>query len=146
MAGKQGRPAWDLTDEKREKAISWASAGCTNKQIAAGIGCHVSTFQDLLNRFPDFGEALKAARETADAMVQNALWTEAINGNTTAQIFWMKARAGWRDNNADEIRKAELELKREAMAKGLPDPDQQQAMIVVPADSVDWQKMAERAE
>jgi hypothetical protein len=36
-------------------------------------------------------------------MVARSLYAQAIGGNTTAQIFWLKTRAGWRETAAFEV-------------------------------------------
>ena len=33
----------------------------------------------------------------------NALFDKAVKGNTAAQIFFLKARAGWKETNRNEI-------------------------------------------
>ena len=50
-------------------------------------------------KYPDFSEALKKGREVVDYQVENALLKSALEGNTTAQIFWLKNRRKqqWRD-------------------------------------------------
>ena len=44
-------------------------------------------------------EALKRGREASDARVEESLYRNALAGNTTAQIFWLKNRRPdrWRD-------------------------------------------------
>ena len=44
-------------------------------------------------------EALRQEKDAADYQVEAALWRSAVNGSTTAQIYWLKNRRGgaWRD-------------------------------------------------
>src|SRR5262249_27421300 len=50
--------------------------------------------------------ALKRGREASDARVEESLYRNALAGNTTAQIFWLKNRrpSEWRDvQNIEQI-------------------------------------------
>ena len=51
--------------------------------------------------------ALKKGKEVVDFEVENALFKNAINGDTTAQIFWLKNRRPdkWRDKQNIELSK-----------------------------------------
>lgn len=77
----------------------WARDGLTDEQIAKNIGIAVSTLYDWKSRFPEFSKALKKGKEVVDFEVENALLKSALEGNTTAQIFWLKNRKPdrWRD-------------------------------------------------
>lgn len=52
----------------------WARDGLKDKQIAANIGCSVSTLCEWKNRFPEFSEALKKGRDVADFIVENEMF------------------------------------------------------------------------
>ncbi len=52
----------------------WARDGLKDKQIAANIGCSVSTLCEWKNRFPEFSEALKKGRDVADYIVENEMF------------------------------------------------------------------------
>ena len=77
----------------------WARDGLSNKQIAHNIGISEQTLNVWRNSYPSFSDALKKGKEVVDFMVENALFKSAIEGNTTAQIFWLKNRRPdkWRD-------------------------------------------------
>ena len=77
----------------------WARDGLTNEQIAHNMGVGLSTLKEYRNRYPAIETALKKGKEVADYMVENALFKSAMEGNTTAQIFWLKNRrpSKWRD-------------------------------------------------
>ena len=57
-------------------------------------------------------DALKKGKEVVDYQVENALLNKALNGDTTAQIFWLKNRKPdkWRD-------KPVVDADREALEK-----------------------------
>lgn len=77
----------------------WARDGLTDEQIADRIGVSRSTLSDWKARYPDISDTLKKGKEVVDYRVENALLSNALNGNVTAQIFWLKNRCAekWRD-------------------------------------------------
>lgn len=77
----------------------WARDGLTDEKIADKIGVSRSTLNDWKKRFPDISDALKKGKEVVDFQVENALVQAALDGNVTAQIFWLKNRRPdkWRD-------------------------------------------------
>lgn len=91
----------------------WARDGLTEEQIARNIGCGLSTLKEWKNKFPAILDALKRGKEVVDFEVENALLKSAMDGNTTAQIFWLKNRRPdkWRDKpeqpgDTDALKKA----------------------------------------
>lgn len=84
----------------------WARDGLTNEQIAHNMGISAATLYEWQSKYVEISDALKKGKEVVDYEVENALLTAAMNGNTTAQIFWLKNRRPdkWRDkvpDNAD---------------------------------------------
>lgn len=77
----------------------WAREGLTDENIADKIGISTSTLYEWKNKYPEFAEALKEGKEVVDFQVENALLQNALAGNITAQIFWLKNRKPdkWRD-------------------------------------------------
>ena len=54
----------------------------------------------------DFKEELATGRTKANSRVAEALYRTAIAGGregVTAAIFWLKARAGWKETNVHEL-------------------------------------------
>ena len=82
----------------------WARDGLTDEQIAKNIGITVSTYYEWKKKYPEISESLKKGKEVVDYQVENALLSSALDGNTTAQIFWLKNRRPdkWRDKPRDE--------------------------------------------
>lgn len=105
----------------------WARDGLTDEQIAKNIGIAVSTLYDWKSKFPEFSKALKKGKEVVDFEVENALLKSALEGNTTAQIFWLKNRKPdkWREKPdtgagiGDKAEKDPLSKSLEEMAKEL---------------------------
>ena len=50
-----------------------------------------------------YREELDISKAKANAIVSQALFKSAKDGNVTAQIFWLKTQAGWREKNHLEI-------------------------------------------
>lgn len=77
----------------------WARAGLTDAQIMNNMGISNWTFYEWKNKHPEISEALKKTKEIVDYEVENALLQNAMKGNVTAQIFWLKNRKKneWRE-------------------------------------------------
>lgn len=76
-----------------------AQEGLTEEQIAERLGVGITTLSRWKNEHPEFREALKVSKDEADAKVVESLYKQALKGNVTAQIFWLKNRQPdkWRD-------------------------------------------------
>tara|TARA_E500000318_G_C3495241_1_gene186112 strand:- start:71 stop:358 length:288 start_codon:yes stop_codon:yes gene_type:complete len=66
------------------------------EQIAKIIGVSEKTLRK------HYREELELGRVKANATIGGALFNSAKEGNTAAQIFWLKTRAGWRETNRIE--------------------------------------------
>lgn len=77
----------------------WARDGLTDEQIAHNMGIATGTLYRWKEEYCEICEALKKGKSVVDYMVENALLKSALDGNTTAQIFWLKNRKPeeWRD-------------------------------------------------
>lgn len=94
--------------EAEEKILllqGWARNGLTNEQIASNMDIVVSTLWEWRKKSPKISSALKIGKDEADIQVENALYKAALEGNTTAMIFWLKNRRSkeWRDKIQQEI-------------------------------------------
>ena len=113
-----------LEQDKLILLEGWARDGLTFEQIAKNIGINVTTLREWRKKDPTISTTLKRGREVVDYEVENALLKSALEGNTTAQIFWLKNRKPkeWREkiqyeNSSDEITKLDKilnEIKTEA--------------------------------
>src|SRR5580704_12355278 len=80
-----------------EEIEDLAAKGLTLEQIAAALSIDVRTLYNHRKKFREVGEAINRGAANGIAMIANKLFEAANNGNVTAQIFFLKARAGWRD-------------------------------------------------
>ena len=108
MAGNGKYKQW-LTKEGLIRIQGWARDGLTNNQIAEKIGISKQTFYDWLKKYPDLSDSLKENKDVVDRKVENALLKNALNGNVTAQIFWLKNRKPneWREKREIEANEAQ---------------------------------------
>ena len=103
MAGKY--EYW-LSQEGQVLLQGWARDGLTDEQIAKNMCISPSTLYEWKKKYSEISESLKEGKEIADYLVENALFKNALEGNTTAQIFWLKNRKRdkWRDNPEPEMK------------------------------------------
>ena len=89
----------------------WARDGLTDEQIAKNMGITAKTLWEWKKRYSNICNALKKGKEVVDYQVENALLSSALEGNTTAQIFWLKNRRPdkWRDKQKEETDKTALD-------------------------------------
>lgn len=82
----------------------WARDGACEEEIAARCGVTVARLRRWRAENPPVDEALRQEKDAADYQVEAALWKSAVNGSTTAQIYWLKNRRGgsWRDKPESE--------------------------------------------
>ena len=88
------------TDKTRDKARLLSRYGVPQEQIAADIGVSLPT----LHKY--YRQELDKGMMEANSLVAESLFKKARGDgpqSVTAAIFWLKARAGWRDTHAVEL-------------------------------------------
>ena len=103
----KGKYQYWLTSEGLTLLEGWARDGLTDEQMAQRMDITAKTLYEWKKQYGKICEALKKGKEVVDYQVENALLSAALEGNTTAQIFWLKNRRPdkWRDK-PDETRSA----------------------------------------
>ncbi len=120
MANPTGRPAWIPTKEILDKAEEYGELGMTKQQIADALGIAYQTLNEKTKEFEDFSEAIKRGQAKGIANVASMLKESVDNGSVPAQIFYLKARAKWSDQNLEEVQTAiknELDEVRDMVQK-----------------------------
>ena len=88
------RTALVVNDVLREKVRHLAGLGVPQHDIAKIIGCAAKTLRR------HFRDELDRGVAEANATISGSLFGAAKGGNVTAQIFWLKTRARWREGLA----------------------------------------------
>lgn len=92
-----GRPALEFTADQRKMVEAMAAYGIPQRDIARVIGCALETLRKNFENELALGST-KATARVAEFLFQKATGQKGDDkGAVTAAIFWMKARAGWRD-------------------------------------------------
>ena len=82
-----------------DKLYNLAKIGLSEEQIAISLGISASTITSRKRDDEQFDRALKAGKQAGITTVTNSLFESATaeKPNTSAQIFYLKNRGGWRD-------------------------------------------------
>lgn len=119
----RGRPS-EFKPEYVEQARKLAEAGFTDQQMADWFECDKTTFYRWCARHEEFRHSIKIAKDGADDRVERSLYHKAcgytfdsekifnhqgeivrakcvehVPPDTTAAIFWLKNRRGWKDKS-----------------------------------------------
>jgi hypothetical protein len=90
------RKKFPVTDAMRDRVRRLAGVGVPQRDIAAIIDCDEKTLRK------HFRIELTRGVAEANAAAANYLFANVKGGSVTAQIFWMKTRAHWREGRAPE--------------------------------------------
>lgn len=107
------RPPFEITQKVIDKAESLAADGLTKEEIAGCLGISYVTLNEKTKMFPELLKAINDGKCKGIAMMANNLVKLAKAGNAAANIFFLKARAKWKENDdADErINNLEQDIK-----------------------------------
>lgn len=105
---------WEQVKDKLILVEGWARDGLTDEQIANNLGISKDTFYKYKKEYTDFSDSLKKGKEIVDYEVENALLKNALDGNTTAQIFWLKNR---KPNNWKEKQDVDVSSNGQSLAE-----------------------------
>ncbi len=89
------------------KVEAFAARGLTQEQIADALGISPRTLQSRKAESAEFADAIKRGQSRGIAQVANALFEKVKGGDTTAMIFFLKARAGWKEAQRIELEDSE---------------------------------------
>lgn len=88
-----------------------ALAAVTNKkQMADYFGIGETTFREVEGRQPEVSEAYKKGKAKAIAKMGSSLIQNGLRGNVSAQIFYLKTQAGWRETDQDVSRQEPITI------------------------------------
>src|SRR5258706_10311019 len=87
-----GRPKHKPTEEQRTKVQQLAACGVSHEKIAQIMG-----FRSPKTLRTHYRKVLDIAATEANVNVAAALYSNAVGGNTQAQMCWLRSRGGWKD-------------------------------------------------
>jgi predicted DNA-binding transcriptional regulator AlpA len=95
----KGTSRFVVTDKVLARVQALARKGLSMTQIAHCLGISESCIYRHKRTNEQFEQAIKIGQAKGVARVANALFESALNGNVTAQIFFLKNRdmAAWKD-------------------------------------------------
>ena len=89
------------TDAIRKQVEALASYGVPRDEIAKVVGICGNTL------VKHYGDTLETAAIKANSLVAQSLFNRAVKGDgsaaTSAAIFWLRTRAGWREKDVHEV-------------------------------------------
>jgi len=91
-----GRPPFKPTAKQRESVQIAIACGMTHRQIASCVGIDVNTLEK------HFRVEIDNGFDAIYEKIAGNLVRKALDGNLTAQTFWLKTKAGWRETNRVE--------------------------------------------
>lgn len=113
---KTTKPPHNPTDAERHRVKTMTGMGIVQDDICEIIGISKPTLRKYYRHEIDTGSA------EANAAVAQSLFKQATNKdkpNVVAAIFWLKARAGWRDQDSTSTgKKQEKQEAAEKASKG----------------------------
>lgn len=92
----------DRFGEKEKAQIEALSAYLTIEQIADYFGINRRTFHLMRNRSPEIDALYKAGKARANAKMAQSLIKTGMDGNVSAQIFYLKTQARWRETAPEQ--------------------------------------------
>lgn len=108
-----GRKAWKPSSEDLKMVELMCIAGVTHQQISEVMKVDFKTLKK------NCSEILAIAKPKANSKIAGALFNNAMKGNVTAQIFWLKTRAGWKE----EYQPVSLEKPTQIVIQVAPKPE-----------------------
>ena len=109
-----GRPPHEPTEANRQKVITCAAVGIPQMDVARLLGMSINTLRK------HYLDELETGSIEANVAIGGTLFNKAKSGDTTAMIWWTKARMGWTDKQGDDSADSMVETIKE-LAKRLPD-------------------------
>jgi len=84
------------TKAQRDTVTLHAMVGTPQEEIARVLGISDRTLRK------HYRDELDLALAKANAQIGGSLFNKAKNGDTTAQIFWLKTRGGWSEKKEEK--------------------------------------------
>jgi predicted DNA-binding protein (UPF0251 family) len=89
----------ELTDEQIELVEDMAGRGMTVPQMSGMLGISKKTFERRVKEDELLADALEKGRSKALYAITGHLYNKCAKGDTGAICFFLKCRAGWREQD-----------------------------------------------
>lgn len=100
----------EFTEDDLEKIEKLAMYGLDQGKIASVFNMSRRNFQMRIQKNPELRQIMDQGYAKAEANVAAVAYEQAMTGKNTAMtIFWLKARAGWKETQVQEIKQTSLE-------------------------------------
>lgn len=103
-------PPWNPTEQDFAKIEELAAQGMEEQHIARCLGIDPCTLSRKKHIYDQINQAIKKGEAKGLEMVTKAFLKNIKKGNVAAQIFYLKAKGGWRDNEIPQQNKDDLLL------------------------------------
>lgn len=90
-------PKARVLSEDEIALVSKLAGVLTYEQLADLFGIAQRTFDNIRERQPEVNAAYKRGRAEIIGKVAESLVQDALDGDTTSRIFFLKTQAGWRE-------------------------------------------------
>lgn len=97
MVKKQGQEPHEPTKAQRDTVTLHAMVGTPQEDIARVLGIDAKTLRKY------YRDELDLALAKANATIGGSLFNKAKSGDTSAQMFWLKTRAGFSEKQTMDI-------------------------------------------
>jgi hypothetical protein len=87
----------------------------TQAELAAVLGCGLTTVKDRLAKDPEFATAYQRGLESGKSSLRRLQWKSAVGGNVTMQIWLGKQYLGQQDRQLTEVISRQIEEWREKL-------------------------------
>ena len=102
---KRGRPRHKISEEERQQVLTLAGLGVPQAQIAKLLRMGLLTLRQY------YEQELHDGMVRANAAVAQSLFNMATRDKMpSAAIFWLRVRAGWRDQTPEEAQTGPSEV------------------------------------
>lgn len=119
---KVGRPPKVLSNEQVIQVEALA-ATLSTEQIADYFGIDKGTFYNMMDRQPEIYQRYKKGKSQAVGSVAKSLLSQALAGNTTAIIFYLKTQGMWKETQGIEHSNPDGSLRPTVIELVVPDDD-----------------------
>ena len=99
MPLKKTKPSFKPTDDERKMVEQMCAVGIPQESICKVVRDRI----DDKTLRKHFRRELDTAKVRANAQIGGTLFNKAVNGDTSAAIFWAKTQMGWKETNATQL-------------------------------------------